>query len=326
MHHPETSNNWTQELPPKLLKQIKGSQIQALPLTATKVLELSKNPENGPQEYAVAISADPGLAAQILRFANSSFFGFKHKIATIQMALSLISTRTIKNFIIWNAVFAMMPNPRIGSFVLKLVFQDALRRGVFCKIYGSYFNGPDPEELFVAGLFQDIALPVLVQNWPKEYEDIFEQIKSEGGRISVLEQDIFGWDHSQAGAYLVNEWKVGEGIANSVYRHKNTNIGDVKTEEDLCDAIVALSSLIPSAKDGVWKETDEFFVLFQKLNQLKRFLGNRGVPLPLPLFSEVDSQYEDMLQITQTPSPARNLVAFQRQYFLSFGDDDGEEG
>lgn len=309
-------------IPQQLLKQIKGSQVQALPLTASKVLELSKNPENGPQEYASAISADPGLAAQILRFANSSFFGFKHRITTIQMALSLISTRTIKNFILWNAVFALLPNPRIGTFALKLVFQDALRRGVFCKIYSSYFVGPDPEELFVAGLFQDIALPVLVQNWPKEYEEIFTRIKNEGGQLSDLELDYFGWTHAQAGACLVNEWKVGDRLAGSILGHKNLEVTPIETEDDLFDVIVALSSMIPSAKDVTWTEADRFFILFQKVNQQKKFLGKRGAPLPLPLFTEVDLQYEDMLQITQTPPPPKSLVLFQKQYFRSF---DGDE-
>ncbi|MDR0391204.1 MAG: HDOD domain-containing protein, partial [Planctomycetaceae bacterium] len=147
-------------VPDCLAQELHSCKLLALPQSAARVLELAKNPENGPPELAVPISADPGLMAQILRFANSSFFGFQHKITAVQMALSLICIRTIKNFVLWNAVFAMLPNPKVGPFVLRLVLQDALRRGVFCKVFASYFQGIDPEEIFVVGLFQDIAVPI----------------------------------------------------------------------------------------------------------------------------------------------------------------------
>ena len=71
----------------QLLKQ---AQLPGLPTTALHLLELSRNPDNGPNEYAAPIEADPGLAGQILRFVNSSAIGFRSEITSVKLAINLV--------------------------------------------------------------------------------------------------------------------------------------------------------------------------------------------------------------------------------------------
>jgi len=82
-----------------------------LPQSAIRLLELSQNPDNGPPEYAKPIEADPGLTSQVLRFVNSSYFGFAREISSVKLAIALVGVRTIKNFSLWSAVFSLMPSP-----------------------------------------------------------------------------------------------------------------------------------------------------------------------------------------------------------------------
>ena len=63
--------------PLDLRKVLFASQLPALPQSAIHLLRLSQDPANGPAEFAVPIEADAGLAAQLLRFVNSSYFGFR---------------------------------------------------------------------------------------------------------------------------------------------------------------------------------------------------------------------------------------------------------
>ena len=108
-------------------------QLPALPQSAIRLLELSQDPANGPAEFAVPIEADPGLTGQVLRFVNSSYFGFAREISSIKLAITLAGIRTIKNFALWSAVFSLMPNPRCGPFDLKSLWQDSLRRALFAR-------------------------------------------------------------------------------------------------------------------------------------------------------------------------------------------------
>ena len=116
---------------PGLKELLCSAQLPALPQSAIRLLELSQNPDNGPAEFAVPIESDPGLTGQVLKFVNSSYFGFSREISSVKLAITLVGIRTIKNFSLWSAVFSLMPNPKCGPFDLKSLWQDSLRRALF---------------------------------------------------------------------------------------------------------------------------------------------------------------------------------------------------
>jgi HD-like signal output (HDOD) protein len=80
-----------------LEKVLATAQLPALPQSAISLLELSQNPKNGPDEFAVPIEADPGLTGQVLKFVNSSYFGFAREISNVKHAITMVGIRTIKN-------------------------------------------------------------------------------------------------------------------------------------------------------------------------------------------------------------------------------------
>jgi len=91
---------------PGLKELLSSAQLPALPQSAIRLLELSQNPDNGPAEFAVPIESDPGLTGQVLKFVNSSYFGFSREISSVKLAITLVGIRTIKNFSLWSAVSA----------------------------------------------------------------------------------------------------------------------------------------------------------------------------------------------------------------------------
>src|SRR5688572_15868358 len=131
-----------------LEKLLAGAQLPGLPQSAVRLLELSQDQENGPFQFAVPIESDPGLTSQVLRFVNSSYFGFRQEICSVKQAISLVGMRTIKNFALWSAVFGLMPNPQCGPFDLRSLWQDSLRRGIFARRFGKCLGLADSEDLF----------------------------------------------------------------------------------------------------------------------------------------------------------------------------------
>ena len=176
----------TNQIHPKLQKLLSGAQLPALPQSAIRLLELSQNPDNGPVEFARPIEADPGLAGQVLRFVNSSYFGFSSEISSVKLAISLVGIRTIKNFALWSAVFSLMPNPKCGPFDLKSLWQDSLRRAVFARRFGRLLSLADAEDLFAAALLQDMAVPLLAKEMPVEYKRLLELRSGGQSRVSKL--------------------------------------------------------------------------------------------------------------------------------------------
>ncbi len=154
---------------------LNDAQLPALPHSAIKILELSRDPENGPPEFAVPIEADPGLTGQVLRFVNSSYFGFSREISSVRLAITLVGVRTIKNFALWSAVFSLMPNPKCGPFDLRSLWQDSIRRGLFARSMAKLLGLKEGEEAFAAALLQDMAVPLLAKALAKDYSALLEQ-------------------------------------------------------------------------------------------------------------------------------------------------------
>lgn len=183
-----------------------AAQLPALPQSAIQLLQMSQDPAKGPAEFAAPIEADPGLTAQVLRFVNSSYFGFRNEISSIKLAISLVGVRTIKNFALWSAVFSLMPNPRCGPFDLRRLWQDSLRRALCARTLSKLLRWSEGEDVFAAALLQDMAIPLLAKELPEIYRGLWEVRQQGRHRLSQLEREQFGWTHADAGGLLARRW------------------------------------------------------------------------------------------------------------------------
>src|SRR5438874_5360682 len=194
-------------------KLLSGGQLPGLPQSAINLLQLSKDPKAGPAEFAKPIEADPGLTSQVLRFVNSSYFGFSREISGVRQAVQLVGIRTVKNFALWSAVFSLMPNPKCGPFDLKCLWQDSLRRALFARCFGKQLGLKEAEDLFAGALLQDMAIPLLAKEQPTKYLKLLEARREGESRLSDLEREEFGWTHAEAAGFMARQWSLPEEFA-----------------------------------------------------------------------------------------------------------------
>ena len=62
-------------------------QLPTFPETATEVVKLVNNTSVSMREVSNVIGQDPSLAAKVLKFVNSAFYGLHQSIASLQLAL-----------------------------------------------------------------------------------------------------------------------------------------------------------------------------------------------------------------------------------------------
>ncbi|MFO0921507.1 MAG: HDOD domain-containing protein [Pirellulales bacterium] len=283
----------------KLMDVLAGTQIPALPTSAMALLELAQDPANGPLEYARPIEADIGLLGQVLRFVNSSYFGFSREIASVPQAIQLVGVRTIKNFALWSAVFSLIPNPKFGAFELKALWQDSLRRAVFSRALGRAIKLANAEDLFAAALLQDMAIPILLKGLPDQYEHLIERRNREHLRLSSLERELFGWDHAEAAAALCRNWRLPEEFALLIERHTALDelLGATPPKRDA--ACIAIAAMLPSCRDQAWDEKDQFVAGVMRI-------GGAAV-MTSAFIHEVDSCFADFAPLLQLPVPEKSL-------------------
>jgi HD-like signal output (HDOD) protein len=288
------------ESPVDLNRILSGAQLPALPQSALRLLELSQNQKNGPAEFALPIEADPGLAGQVLKFVNSSYFGFAREISNVKLAITMVGIRTIKNFALWSAVFSLMPNPKCGPFDLRSLWQDSLRRALFARSFAKLLGMREAEEPFAAALLQDMAVPLLAKELSNEYAALLERRQGGQRRLSQLERERFGWTHAAAAANMARQWNLPEEFATLVELHAQIDellsSGDASADQ----IVVALSSLLPAVSDEQWPEVEQFESHFRQLApadaSIAEFLQN------------IDAEFADFAPILKITAPAKSLL------------------
>jgi HD-like signal output (HDOD) protein len=282
------------------------AQLPALPQSAIKLLELSRDPDHGPADFAAPIEADPGLAGQILKFVNSSYFGFSREISNVKMAITLVGVRTIKNFALWSAVFSLMPNPKCGPFDLKSLWQDSLRRALFARSMAKLLGLKEGEEAFSAALLQDMAIPLLAKELPKEYLTLFESRHGGQRRLSDLEKERFGWNHAEAAAKMARSWKMPEAFVHLLERHAAFEPSPADKPLDPAVLAVSLSALLPSVSDSKWFECAQFEEGYNRV-------GPPNGPTVVELLARIDREFSDFAPVLKLTTPAKTLVAWHEE-------------
>lgn len=284
-----------------LKKILSGAQLPALPQSAIRLLELSQDPSNGPTEFAVPIESDPGLAGQVLRFVNSSYFGFAREISSVKLAITLVGIRTIKNFALWSAVFSLMPNPKCGPFDLKQLWQDSLRRALFARRLSKLLGLKEAEEAFSAALLQDMAVPLLAKEAPAVYAKLLEARHQGQRRLSALEQQLFGWNHGQAGAMMARQWNLPEEFATLIEAHVmlDQEAGARDPRDVRC--VVGMSALLPTLADPLWLEAP-------RLEALYTAIAPPGHPTLAELLASLDQEFSDFAPLLKISTAARSLA------------------
>jgi HD-like signal output (HDOD) protein len=293
----------------RLQDVLRHAQLPALPQSALKLLELSQDPDNGPPEFVVPIEADPGLTGQVLKFVNSSYFGFSREINSVKLGITLVGIRTIKNFALWSALFSLMPNPKCGPIDVKMLWRDSLRRAIFARALGKLLGIKEPDEVFAAALLQDMAIPILAKEIPQRYLPLFER-RGDKQRLSDLEREEFGWTHADAAALVCRNWRLPDEFSRLIETH--CDIDRLVAEEchDAGRLAVAMAALLPPASDRQWSERQWFLALFSQLTKAK---GKTA----LEVLTQVDNEYADFSPSIRITSPARDLADHLRSARVS---------
>jgi HD-like signal output (HDOD) protein len=284
------------------LKQIlAGAQLPALPQSAIRLLELSQDPANGPTEFTVPIESDPGLTSQVLRFVNSSYFGFSQEISSVKLAITLVGVRTIKNFALWSAVFSLLPNPKCGPFDLKSLWQDSLRRALFARTMGKLLGMKEAEEAFAAALLQDMAVPLLAKEAPAIYVRLLSARDNGKVRLSLLERQAFGWTHAEAAGMMARQWNLPEGFAVLIENHLEVDPWIQKPQSEPGKLAVAMSAMLPTGTDQTWAECARFEEYYQRVCP-------PGGPALSELLEQTDEGFADFAPVLKLSKPSKSLV------------------
>ena len=166
------------------------------------------------------ILSDPIMTAQILRMANSSYFGMQQKIDSISHALMILGLQNIKNLMYREGMRQLF---QAGSAqkreAVAALWQHSAITSVCASSLHNLFEGLNMGALFTLGIIHDIGKLIILE-LPQAQDlgsSFWDKFPSD---VSILEEDqLFGINHAVIGGLVLENWSLSELMGSAVKMH-----------------------------------------------------------------------------------------------------------
>ena len=189
-------------------------ELPTLPHVVQKLASMIGRPNVSAEEIGALIEKDQVLSAKVLRLANSPFYGFPSRIASVAHAVVVLGLNVVKGLTLCATAFDMMKNAGMNE-----LWRHSLGVAITAHILGTKASLKNPEEVFVAGLLHDIGKVVLYVKWTDVGRHITATTQKTGRSLMEAEQDLFDVTHADVGGWLATAWHLPTSLREPILHH-----------------------------------------------------------------------------------------------------------
>ncbi len=218
-------------------------RLPSLPAIAAKVIEMTSDPDVSIKELAGVIQQDQAMSAKILRTVNSSFYGLRERCGTIDKALVMLGLSPVKSLVLGFSLVSALPKPNDeDQFDYQAYWRRSLYSGVAARDLALHIKTVDPDEAFLAALFQDVGQMALHMAIPEQYAPVLLDANGKHSELLRAELSILEISHADIGGMLCERWKLPEQLIHPVRFHERPSAAPTSAVDS--SRIVALANLI----------------------------------------------------------------------------------
>ncbi|MCK5418832.1 MAG: HDOD domain-containing protein [Desulfobacterales bacterium] len=246
----------------------KDVKIPPLPAAVNRLIAEINRSEPDIDRLVQLISSDSEITAKVIKTVNSSLYSPRVPVADAKRAVTLLGLAQIRSIVLAFATMDALPKPKGNLFNHNAFWIDSLLRAILARVLSRKLFSRQMDEVFTASLLSELAVPLLLCVWNEYYEPIVKEWETSSKRLSELEREHFGWDHAQAGAWILQSWEFPEEMICYIGAH-NISMEKIK-QMDLQDTIVmplAIAALSPSVLKPDAASAAEVF--HEAVNRLK---------------------------------------------------------
>lgn len=224
---------------------VKGAiSVASLPEIFIRLNEEVNNPYGNLSDIAEIISEDTGLAARMLRIANSAMFNFPSPVITISHAVTILGTRQLRDIVLATCAIKAFNGISENLVDMRSFWQHSIACGIAARVLATYRREPNIERFYVLGLLHDIGLLILYQEIPSVASSILNKCSQEGLLLHKAEDEVLGYDHALVGRLLLKEWRLPESAQEAVGCHHRPLLATSYPDEA---ALIHVADIIATA-------------------------------------------------------------------------------
>lgn len=196
------------------MKQLieKATNLPSIPKVVQELIASFNNPDITSGHIATILSNDQALTAKVLRMANSVRYGGHRKVGSVKDAVLILGFNSLRTLVLSVGFTSALKGPE--AFDLESFWLKSFKMANRCKWLAKSFK-IDAEIAYTCGLLHAIG-EYLIHLVKPEQAVIIDKRVSTGESRSRVEQQLLGFDYTQAGAELADYWYFPQEIVQAI--------------------------------------------------------------------------------------------------------------
>jgi putative nucleotidyltransferase with HDIG domain len=234
------------------------SQIDNLaPFSETihQLIALASDDSKSLAEIAGVIKTDANLVTNVLKLANSAYYGLKHEVDTIDRAVTLLGSQRILEIALLSMTAPAFQAPQKGYGLQKgELWKHSMVSAGYAREIAKQYDLKSADLIFTAGLIKDIGKVILNRYMTDAAEEIDELVNQQKVPFFEAEQKVLGISHAELSAIAFEKWNFPDKLVHIVRNHHLQSAPVVAPRETctvfLGDTIASMLG-IGTGKDGL---------------------------------------------------------------------------
>lgn len=218
-------------------------QLPPFPEAVLRVLEIAEDPDASAGDIVALIQYDPATTANCLKLCNSSYFGLREKVTSIQHAVVLLGTDTLVKLVIADCC-------RLSAFARGQqgyglrpgeLWRHSLASAMISQVLARRLAYDDFHGLYTAALLHDIGKLVIDHFIADNFDAMFRLMQDKGYGMVEAEKAYFGIDHAEVGGFIAEAWRFPSSLVRGIRTH---HLLSAESSAKDGGALIALSNLV----------------------------------------------------------------------------------
>jgi len=197
-----------------------ADDLPTLPVVYMKLNSLIHSSNASVNMMSKIISEDPVISSKVLKIVNSAFYGFQKKIGDLQRAIVILGINQIKSLVLLSSMVNLFDKFKSKDFFdMEKFWAHSIACAVASRVIAENASIKEPENVFTGGLLHDIGKLIHALYLHDDFKRVIESVNETSRPMYELENEIFGFDHSQTGRTLAAKWEFPEDVRNMISHH-----------------------------------------------------------------------------------------------------------
>jgi len=246
----ESKKQTTSDIPDKIFQKV--STFPSMPQAAIKLRTLISKKDVSIDEIERILRHDPGLAVNVLRLANSAFFGIPAKVTNLKQAVMLLGVKRFSKIAVGASMYKSM-DTAVEGYGLSPgeLWLHSIAVSTTAEALAKNRKLAEANDFFTPALLHDLGKLVLGK-FVKAEQPKIDSLVADGVPVVIAEREVLTTDHAEIGALILSKWSFPDDLINAVLWHHSP---DGSEDSNLYPEIVYLANLLCHSKGG--GESDE---------------------------------------------------------------------